>query len=77
MHTLSVSASNYIHKLRPFKTLATIERVKGVGSKAFEGRLIILAKRIEEIMDGPVDLGLGINRSVAVGLTRMGAPSQH
>jgi hypothetical protein len=77
LHSLSVSVSNYIHKLGPFKTLATIERVKGFGSKAFEGRLVILAKRIEEIMDGSVDLGPGINRSVAVGLTRMGAPSQH
>jgi len=72
-----VSVADYIRKLRPVKTLANIERVKGLSSKAFEGRLVILAKRIKEVMDGPVDLSLGIKRIGTVGLTRMGAPAQH
>jgi hypothetical protein len=68
LHTLSVSLSNYSRKLDPFKTLANIERVKGFGRKSFEGGFVILAKGIEEIMDSPVNLGPGINRSRAVGL---------
>ena len=71
-----MSLSNYSRKLGPFKTLANIERVKGFGRKSFEGRFVILAKRIEEIMDSPGDLGPGINRSRAVGLARMSASSQ-
>lgn len=65
-----------IHKLGPFKTLAYIERVKGFGRKAFEGRLVTPAECIEEIVYGPADLGPGINRSGAAGLTRLGAPRQ-
>ncbi len=76
LHTLSVSVSDYIHKLSPVKTLAAIERVEGFSRKAFEGRLVILAERIEEIIDGLVNLNLGSNRSGAVGLTRMSAPGQ-
>ncbi|MEQ5788333.1 hypothetical protein J3454_10550 [Erythrobacter sp. NFXS35] len=71
-----MSISNDIRELSSFKALADIERVKGCGGKAFEGRFVILTKRIEEIMDSTVNLSTGISRSRAVGLTRMGAPSE-